>query len=421
MIPLAAVLVTVVGSAQAAPSTKFYSAAIAPTEAREGSVAQYALTLTNQENSTQSLGSADFSIPTTKGFTVTAPGEGQTITATSSHGQAWNVTNASGALRFRATSSSAALPPSQSVSALVDVATACGATDGTWKTTAKQANNFSGPPGNDFKLVGSDPTLTVVPARGEPQSLQFVQQPSQTEKGSAVSPAVTVKVVDKCGNQGGAGVTVSMGLQTYPEAAASAFSADSTTSAVSNANGIASFGNLKITASGTYKLVASSTGLTSATSGFFNVVDRICVDAQSCATGDVNADNASVHLQLPSGTGKIGVSLGAKRQMNGCGTNVEARGALVLFDPPSGYVDAANPIKVTIEVSKVEAPGTGVTNFKVCKTTSGDPTAAYQELSDCGRNPKRDIPCILSRNRTGAGDLKVVVGVLSGDPWGGIG
>ena len=64
-----------------------------------------------------------------------------------------------GVVKFRATSSAVALKPGESVSAVVTVVTIpSGCVDATWTIEAKQSNDFSGQPGNDFQpeLAASD-------------------------------------------------------------------------------------------------------------------------------------------------------------------------------------------------------------------------------------------------------------------------
>ena len=99
--------------------------------------------------------------------------------------------------------------------------------------------------------------------------LAFTAQPSTTVAGSAISPAVAVTVEDASGAAvpvAGRQITVAIG--TNPGGA----TLSGTLTANTDANGVATFGSLSLDRVATgYTLVATSTSLTSATSGFFAV------------------------------------------------------------------------------------------------------------------------------------------------------
>ncbi len=99
--------------------------------------------------------------------------------------------------------------------------------------------------------------------------LAFTTQPSTTVAGSAISPAVAVTVEDASGAAvpvAGRQITVAIG--TNPGGA----TLSGTLTANTDANGVATFGSLSLDRVATgYTLVATSTSLTSATSGFFAV------------------------------------------------------------------------------------------------------------------------------------------------------
>ncbi len=101
-----------------------------------------------------------------------------------------------------------------------------------------------------------------------PNKLGFVQQPTTTTAGTAISPALTVQVLDQYGNAvADSGATVAMTVSTGP----GPFTGGSTTSAVTNASGLATFNNLVLNTSGnTYSLQAASS-LLFGTSNTFTV------------------------------------------------------------------------------------------------------------------------------------------------------
>jgi uncharacterized repeat protein (TIGR03803 family) len=97
--------------------------------------------------------------------------------------------------------------------------------------------------------------------------LAFVQQPSTTSQGAAITPPVTVAVEDQYGNVATTNtstVTVALGMNTN----GATLSGTLSESAV---NGVASFGNLSVNNSGTFTLTASDGSLTGATSSSFLV------------------------------------------------------------------------------------------------------------------------------------------------------
>ena len=115
-------------------------------------------------------------------------------------------------------------------------------------------------------ITGTQSGITVNPAGAN--KLGFVQQPTTTQAGSAISPAVTVQVQDTYGNAvADSGATVTTSVSTGP----GTFTGGSTTSATTNATGLATFNNLVLDTSGSYTLQAGSSPLTSATSGSFTV------------------------------------------------------------------------------------------------------------------------------------------------------
>jgi hypothetical protein len=118
------------------------------------------------------------------------------------------------------------------------------------------------------------PTLSTAPANWElpitsktATQLVFTVQPSGTAAGSTISPAVEVSIEDASGNpQTSATDTVTLAIGANPGSGAL-----SGTIPVNAINGVAVFPDISINNAGTgYTLVASSPGLTSATSGSFN-------------------------------------------------------------------------------------------------------------------------------------------------------
>src|SRR5262249_47759483 len=93
----------------------------------------------------------------------------------------------------------------------------------------------------------------------------FLQQPTNTTAGAAITPAVTVQLLDQFNNLTGSTATVTL-VANGP----GPFTGGSTTS-VAAVNGVATFNNLHLNTAGTYTLGANSPGLTGTTSNSFQV------------------------------------------------------------------------------------------------------------------------------------------------------
>jgi hypothetical protein len=424
---LAAALVWVVGAAHAAPSTKFYSVTIAPTTATAGTSTNYTVTLANDPSSTQTLGSANVSAPA--GFTIASPANGATVTVTGSGGKTWNVKNASNTLEFRAATKNDALSPGQSVS-VANVATTnpCAAGTHTWPTIAKQANNFSGPPGNDFIATGA---TTVEIVAGGPTTLAFGQQPTTTQKGTSISPAVTVTAVDACGNAASGSVDMTIGTPD-PSGGTALLSGTSSppipapplgTVRQPLVSGVATFSDLSIDTSGVgYRLRASSGSATPVQSSTFNIVDFLC-EAFPCELVDpdnitsVVVDNPSEPLPGPLGlsTSASGVPFGD----GNCGAE-QSLGRVVSVVPDES-VSSDIILEVTITYgSQILPSGTGVPSFRFC--ANDGPGTDWYEVFDCPDNSPTidDVKCISHRSASSGADLKITALMSWTDPdWGG--
>ncbi|MGA3068353.1 MAG: hypothetical protein ABSF29_16025, partial [Tepidisphaeraceae bacterium] len=166
--------------------------------------------------------------------------------------------------------------------------------------------------------------FTVAPAAAE--QLVFVQQPTSTNAGSTINPAVTVDVEDQFGNLVS---TDSSSVTLTPATGPGALSGTTTVSAV---DGIATFSNLSLSAGGDYMLRATDGYLTSATSDSFTIAaagpamlvfgqQPTNVTAGSLLTPDVTVyiedangnlvttGNSSVTLSVASGSGTLSGTL----------------------------------------------------------------------------------------------------------------
>jgi hypothetical protein len=123
----------------------------------------------------------------------------------------------------------------------------------------------------DSQSTGLDVSSTqdVQFAVGATADLYFGIQPSNVQTNTAIFPAMTVEITDQYGNpRFDTGTWITLATAANPEGAA----ATGTTS-VQTSSGVSMFSNVKIDKAGTFNLVASSGGLTNATSTSFTVTD----------------------------------------------------------------------------------------------------------------------------------------------------
>ena len=120
-----------------------------------------------------------------------------------------------------------------------------------------------------YTLTATDGALTSTNSSSffiaNSAKLGFLQQPTQTTAGAAVSPAVTVAVE----SQSGSTITTDTSTVILTINQRVFFADGSTTEAAQAVNGVASFNNLVIDATGSYTLTASDGGLQHAQSNSF--------------------------------------------------------------------------------------------------------------------------------------------------------
>jgi adhesin/invasin len=205
-----------------------------------------------------------FNIPVPPPALITVTGGGmQTATVGTPFGSALQarVTDAGGnasagvPVTFTAPGSgaSATLSPSSVITdsnGIASVAATANATPGSYAVTA----GVSGVTPAAFNLTN---------VAGSVQTFVFLQQPTNTAAGNPISPPVTVKLADSYNNPI-ANASVTMSLQE------TGVTLGGTLTQNTNAGGIATFGDLKITQAGTYHLQAT-TGSMTALSTSFNV------------------------------------------------------------------------------------------------------------------------------------------------------
>ena len=194
--------------AAAAPAggNKNYSAWMVPSSVPAGSTTQFKVTVENcgttnpggsacssSNASTQYLGSANVSFPSS--FTRLSL---VSTSLTTSGGKPWTAALLGNVVQLRNNGSNTtyALAPGQSVTVTVNATTPSSCGSSSLTTETKQSNDFSGPPGNGFNRVGSEPSVLVSPG---PLDHFVVSNPGSVTAGSSFP--VTITAIDTCGQQ----------------------------------------------------------------------------------------------------------------------------------------------------------------------------------------------------------------------------
>lgn len=159
--------------------------------------------------------------------------------------------------------------------------------------------------GNGFSRVvftSSDTSLDVGAfevQQGTPHHLAFNVQPSNTNAGATISPAVTVLILDAENNATVSNADVTLAIGTNPGGGTL-----SGTTSVTAVNGTATFSDLSIDKIGSgYTLVASSRGLTSATSSLFNIISPASVTGTKTVSGVFNPGSTVTYTIVLSNSG----------------------------------------------------------------------------------------------------------------------
>ena len=281
-------------------------------------------------------------------------------------------------------------------------------------------------------ITGTSNPFAVNP--GDPAVLKFDQQPSKTARSVAIAPPITVDQFDAWGNPAnlpGQERNVTLSIGNDAGASGSTTTPLGGTVTQTSSAGVATFGDIALNRSGVgFTLVASAAGLTSDTSQPFDVLDAICAQGVvDCAQSNVD-NNTKADVSYPTSTGgQTQLLFSPTGQSFTCGGSTKpAIGAWVTIQPAAGYT-AANPLTVTLTYSKSVAPGTGVSNFVLCISKDGGST--FTVVKNCPKHDDDDdgwkhdktqkltdanLPCTISRHRTGVGDLVFVMLMTSTDP-----
>jgi hypothetical protein len=203
VVGIAGIALLVNAAVAPAGGNKNYTATVSPTSAPFGVPTKLTVTLANCgpvdpapcSPSTQYLGSANVTFPAAfTGLSVVTP------TPVTSAGNPWTASFAGNALQLRNSGSNTtyALAPGSSVQVQVwATVSACGGPFAL-SSIAKQSNDFSGQPGNNFSLAGPAPSVSVAPGTTV-DHFDWTQQPGANQTaGIGFGAQVTAK--DACGN-----------------------------------------------------------------------------------------------------------------------------------------------------------------------------------------------------------------------------
>jgi hypothetical protein len=394
---LVVALVAVIGSAQAAaPATKPYTAWFDETVA--GGAETIDLVLTN-DASPQALGSANVTAQSGFEFTggATFDGAGDV-----------DETSTTTVLKLRNLN----ILPNASRTITMNVTTPCSADEGDeWGIRAKQSNDFSGTPGNDFSLdlANSNLHTDVGGTGGTPAELSFRQQPTDSDKLAAIAPPVEVEVLDTCGNttNPSGDVTLTLIQPVDPTYGGGGVLEGDETQPLSS--GVATFGDLTVSESGVgYVLMASYSDL-EVPSETFDIYDGLCEPNATCTASNL----AGTQIKIEGFSETAGLSVGPNINTADCGS-LTPLGSTFGIVPLDGA--ATDVYTATLTIPKPGLQGAGVSNIVVCASPTPEGTLA--PLPICAKKKPFTEKCIISKTSSNAGDA-VITMLFDGDPFGG--
>jgi hypothetical protein len=251
--------------------------------------------------------------------------------------------------------------------------------------------------------------------------LVFAVQPTTTQMGTAMTPAVTVDVEDAWGNPVSCTACVTL---TYvpgtPIFGTPALPANNVADAV---NGVATFSGLTFSDVGFgFELQASAGEVTSAASNSFDIVTQLlhCQPGQPCQSDTVSSQGTSGSaVASQASTSDVLTATGGGFPNLSCTT----LGGVVSFT----VTDRSKTITMMLAKNLVkQAPNPGAAHFNICwgsptpfTTKPGTPLVMNNGefeglLPDCSASVPS--PCITSRHKTNAGVEVITVSAPAGDP-----
>ena len=391
-----------VASAQAA-ANKPYTANVHQTLDTPGS---FTLTLANDPNASQSLGSANFTPPA--GFVLgVVAGKGGT------NADGFDVKIVGNVVQFRAKSSSQALAKSQTVSADVTVTSGiAGCASAKWIVEAKQSNDFSGQPGNDMTL---NPASDLTPLG----SFEIADIGTPIAVDPFFTPAILLQkytsstvAYDTCHNSKG---DYSGAALTHHGLTGATIS-PSTSLSWTSGTGTVDITPVYSETDNTITVKDGTTGI-SDTSNLFDTQQKICTFADLDLCSWQNGNGSIKANAAKPATGSLGVGFDPAANVTwDCGGN--PLGDTVITISPHDTPSA--DYQVTITYSK-QVSGTGSANsFVVCEST--DNGGSFHQLFACSTYPTPVPPaqlpdCVVDQKRVTGGALQIILNLQPGDPY----
>jgi hypothetical protein len=396
-----------------ADNGKSYTLDVSPSSAAAGTRVTFSATFAVPAGEQQQLGSADLTAPS--GLTLVSASVAAPATAARS----------GNTVKLRSLS----LQPGAAPIVVTIVAdTACSPSSGSWTVVGKQANNFKGDPGNDLTR---DPNVGSIAANVTGScALRFVTQPANTRSAQVITgtaytpsgPAVSVEVVNGDGARAtSSGTPITVALSPTGVTLGG-------TKTVNTTAGLSQFANLTVSTPGTYALVATGSGFTSATSDLFRIDTSAteCFEDTQCQ-GSVNTSVTKLDVTAFSDTANV--DAGFLTLSFGAGIALDCSG-YTEFSPDTVLLaftgsDRTKTATLTIDKRQMNLfPNNGASFLEMCfgspeafTTKSGAPAVVQGSfdwnedgtadpvyvglLPDCSAQPP---PCVSRRRKTGAGD-----------------
>jgi hypothetical protein len=342
------------------------------------------------------------------------------------------------------------LAPGASTDITINLKTPCvGAGTEGWGLIVKQANNFSGPPGNDFvRASGSAAPSTTV--SGSQCLLRFANQPNTTKTGNTIKDGynstgngIKVEIYDPATNQVvDSDANVSLTLSYHPSGGT--LSGGGATAAVA---GVATFSSLSIDAAGAYKLRASSPAASNTPdSNQFMVADTV---TECAGTGcNFQEQTTETTFKVTPKKGTTGADFVATTNLSGIRISCDfapfnypdnRQPNTIWYTYDDGTAASTKTNTIVIDKAYVQiTPENGSSKYRICYTSpvpfkdrtgnmaqpdpwTDGPSAFFGQtwytglLPDCSGS-KPVAPCSLGFTGTGSGDRVGTFLTPAGDP-----
>ena len=275
-------------AAWAGASRASYTVKISPSTAPAGQSTTFDVALTNTSSAGIQLGSAAATPPL--GFRVT-----RASLPAGAHGHAYVLFNV-----IVLDQLSLAPGATLHVSVTATAPSRCKSPFDVWLSVANAGGLF----GQLLRLDVANSSLKTPVTCDTAAGLKFVNQPGNSAVNQAISPSVTVQLVDSSGNPVNSSAPVTLAIGADPGLG----TLGGTVTANAN-NGVATFSGLSIDQPGVgYTLTASSSGLTGDTSNAFNesnATTTTCDPSSSPCTSDLGTSTSDLEISADPAAGTI--------------------------------------------------------------------------------------------------------------------